>query len=382
VSKGRYSRGWELSKQSWNVIEADRTLLVLPLLSCLATLAVGAAIFGAGAYFASTRDSSLWFFVAGAAALYPLSFISTFFGVAFVFVARRRLVGEPASVREGLRAARHRLGVIAAWALLSTAVALVIQALERVKIGGLAVRIVEWLAGVAWALATFFVIPIVALEGVGPIEATRRSGRVIRERWGEGVVGSLVIGAIFSLLGIPVLIVGVIGFSAFSSSHVAGAVMLGVAVVLFVLVTSVQNAVTQLFRLELYEYATAGVGLGVFDEDELEEAFQARRRRLLSVPRPRAVPVSEETHRFLDERQLEDVRTQLVDELHRVGLVGPSGLLVRPTELAPDETGELAVVLRDDYGERWDGSASDALSRLRALPAHAGEDRFWLDFRS
>ncbi len=382
MGKGRYSRGWELSKQSWNVIEADKVLLVLPLLSCLATVAVAVPVFAAGAYFSSDLHSNLWFLVACAAAFYPLSFISTFFGVAFVSVARRRLVGEPASVRDGLRAARQRLGVIAAWALLSTAVALVIQALQHVRVGGLAARIAEWLAGAAWALATFFVIPIIALEGVGPIDATRRSGRIIRERWGEGVVGSLVIGAIFSLLGIPMLIVGVIGFSTFSSAHVAGGLILAVAVVLFVLVTSAQNAVTQLFRLELFEYATAGAGLGVFDEEELESAFQERRRRLLSVPKLPAVPLSDQAQAFLDEREVEDVRLQLVDDLRRVGLVGPSGLAVRPSEFHADEQGTLVVMLRDDYGERWDGPAAEALDRLRHLPAHAGEDRFWLTFRS
>ena len=39
--------------------------------------------------------------------------------------------------------------------------------------------------GVAWSVATYFVIPVIALEGLGPRDALRRSSALVREKWGE-----------------------------------------------------------------------------------------------------------------------------------------------------------------------------------------------------
>ena len=82
------------------------------------------------------------------------------------------------------------------------------------------------------------------------------------------------------------------------------------------------------------------------------------------------------------ENEVEQRRTEVVDELHRVGLVDRAGLRVRPVRMFLDEDGNVGVVLDNRYGERWSGLAVDALKRLRELPTGAGEDRFWLAFRS
>jgi len=49
-----------------------------------------------------------------------------------------------------------------------------------------------WLVDAAWALATFFVLPALAVEDAGAVAAARRSASVIRSRWGESVVGEFV----------------------------------------------------------------------------------------------------------------------------------------------------------------------------------------------
>src|SRR5262249_6361564 len=141
---GRISRGWHLSKLSWNVIQHDRTLLVLPVLQCLATLGATAALFVPAAYYGVADDSDIPFVVAAILWTYPMTFVSTFFGVAFMAVAKKKLSGEPATLRDGLAAARSRLRQIAAWALVATLVGAVIQGLERVRGGFIAVRIVGW----------------------------------------------------------------------------------------------------------------------------------------------------------------------------------------------------------------------------------------------
>jgi Family of unknown function (DUF6159) len=277
---GRIKRGWQMSAKSWNVVQGDWALLALPLLSMATTLVAAAIIFAPASYYAVHDHSRAPFILAVVIGAYPLTFISTFFNVAFVAVVRRKLNGEQTELRDGLACARSRLGAIAAWALLSTLVGLALRALERVRGGVIAERIAAVLLGAVWSLATLFVVPILAAEGVGPIKTLKRSAKLIHARWGEGITGSFVIGAAFSLLTIPVVIVGVIGWESFAASHAFGVIAIAIAAGLFLLVSAAQNAVTQVFHLALYDYAAGTpTATAVFSEDDLQSAMRPKKRR-------------------------------------------------------------------------------------------------------
>ena len=272
-------RGWELSGKSWNVIQGDRALLVLPLLSVLTTLIAAAIIFAPASYYAVHDHTRAPFVLAAVIGAYPFTFIATFFNVAFVAVVRRKFAGEPATLSDGLAVARSRLGAIAAWSLLSTLVGLALRALERVRGGAIAEWIAAMILGATWSLATMLVVPIITLDGVGPIKTLRRSGRLVRDKWGEGITGSVVIGAAFALLTIPVMIVGVIGWTSFAGSHAFGVIAIAIAVGLLLVVMAAQNAVTQVFHLALYDYATDGTAAaGIFTEADLQSAMRPRKR--------------------------------------------------------------------------------------------------------
>ena len=59
---------------------------------------------------------------------------------------------------------------------------------------GVAGEVIAGIAGVAWGLVTFLVVPVIALEGLGPWQALKRSGSLFRQRWGEQITGNLAIG--------------------------------------------------------------------------------------------------------------------------------------------------------------------------------------------
>ena len=42
---------------------------------------------------------------------------------------------------------------------------------------------------VAWAAITYFVVPVLVVDGVGPIEAIKRSSAILKRTWGEAVAG-------------------------------------------------------------------------------------------------------------------------------------------------------------------------------------------------
>ena len=112
------------------------------------------------------------------------TFIAVFFNVALAACAVRSLRGEDTTVGEGIPAALQRVGPILGWTLVAATVGLILRLVEeRVPLAG---RIAVWIAGAAWAVATFFVIPVLALEGGGPWRSLMRSVAVVKENAFDG----------------------------------------------------------------------------------------------------------------------------------------------------------------------------------------------------
>ncbi len=282
MTGGRISRGWALAKQSFRVLRDDRSLLLFPLISVPAAIAATAIVMGPGIalYAADKQEAILIAF--GVVALYVLTFVSLFFNVALAAAAKTGLAGGDSTVSEGLSAARERLGVIAAWALIQTIVGLIITAIQNA--GGadsIVGRVLGGLVSFAWGAATFFVIPIIALEGLGPKDAFKRSVSVLRERWGEGVVGTASASGVVMLIALlPIVGLGLAGYSLVNSGQdAAGGALLGVAGIVFVVAVLIGGTVNAIFRVALYQFATEGTAAGGFDQAQLQAAFAPKRKR-------------------------------------------------------------------------------------------------------
>src|SRR5262249_35476691 len=106
-------------------------------------------------------------------------FVIVFFNSALVACAIIRFKGGEPTVSDGLRAASNRLPQILAWALVSATVGIVLRTLESrsEKLGQIAAALV----GAAWSIATYFVVPVLVVERVGPVEAVQRSFAVLRK---------------------------------------------------------------------------------------------------------------------------------------------------------------------------------------------------------
>ena len=277
---GRISRGWTLTKVSWEVVKRRPALLVLPVMSLITTAVAGMILLGPWAFDVVDQHSKLRIFVAAAVCSYPFVLISTFFNVAFYAMANAAFDGREMGIGEALAVARKHLRSIAVWSLVSTLVGTALRALEQAPGGGaLALRIAEVLLSAAWALASYFVVPALAIEDLNVRDAMRRSISVIRERWGESVTGNFVIGVIMTLVLIPVVIVGAIGIAIAGSTPVLGYVIIALAVVVGGAVLLVQTAVAQVFRLAVFRFATTGEAAAPFTNEQLESAFRQRRNR-------------------------------------------------------------------------------------------------------
>jgi hypothetical protein len=268
-------RSFRLLGASWEVLRADRELLVLPVISFLFILVATAGVAGLawliGGDF-TERDrfpqglDYVWLFLF----YFVTYFIGILFNAAVVGAATIRLQGGDPTVRDGLRLAWSKKGKIAGWAAVSATVGLILRSLEE-RFGFLG-RIVIALVGAAWGAITFFVVPVLLYEPVGVFDGIKRSAGIFKQRWGETFVGAGAIGIAVFLLSLLVAAVAV-GLGA-----VWAVLGIAVGVLGLGLLIALGSAMSGIYNAALYRYAKTGEAPGSFSESDLQGAFRPKRR--------------------------------------------------------------------------------------------------------
>lgn len=283
---GKFARSWALMKASATVLRSDKSLLVFPLLSGLCTLLVAAsflvpvalmAIGGghAGQDFQERLSVGAYLLMFG---FYLVQyFVIIFFQTALTGVALMHLRGEPTSVGAGFALARARLPQILGYALIAATVGLLLRMVQERL--GLIGRFVVGLIGLAWTVATFLVVPVLASKDVGPIDAVRHSVELLKRSWGENLIGQGGIGVVFGLLMFMAVLLGALLVGgAFAMQSIVAVVVAAVVVVLgFILLGLIQSALQGIYAAALYRYAETGEASVGFDQVLLQQAFAPKK---------------------------------------------------------------------------------------------------------
>jgi Family of unknown function (DUF6159) len=127
-----------------------------------------------------------------------------------------------------------------------------------------------------WTVVTYFVLPVLIVEKVGPIRAVGRSAKILPETWGEALGGRIGIGWFllpFWLVGF-LLLIG--GFALLHSVMVLGIAMIAVAIAAMLLLGLVGSALETILLSGLYLYATQGEVPAEMNRKMLKRAFTAR----------------------------------------------------------------------------------------------------------
>ncbi|HAC10083.1 MAG TPA: hypothetical protein DCG14_10565 [Phycisphaerales bacterium] len=324
---GRIQRSSALFKASWSVLREDKTLLLFPILSSLASLVVIAS-FAIPVVTLLTTDETLrnevittmneasqsnqsdqadqspseaaaasteaggtgdavipegWE-IAGYVYLFAFyfvtSFVVIFFNAALIAAANERFQGRPTGVGAGISVALKRLPQILGWTLVATTVNLILRAIEERV--GLVGKIIVGLIGVGWAIAIYFAVPAVVLEGVGPIGAIKRSGQTIRKTWGESLmiaVGFGLAGIVITVFGIILLVGGGIAIAAAagggSAIGMTGGIVIATCGVLVLVGWAILSGTLRgITQTALFRFATDGTVVSGFEQHDLEVAFQ------------------------------------------------------------------------------------------------------------
>jgi ABC-type multidrug transport system fused ATPase/permease subunit len=274
-------RSYTIFRQSLGVLRQDKEILIFPLLSGLFTiiamvgLIFGGVVTGFFQRILQTGDRSLEANILGYAALFVWYFVSwfivLFFNVGVVACARIRLEGGDPTVADGFRAARENLKAIVIWALISATVGLILRMIaERSKLVG---ALIAKFLGAVWAVATYFVVPVMIFEKRGPRESMSTSTQLISRTWGESLVAAAGVGIIIMLLGIGGLAFPIIGFFINTTAALIG---LGVMVLYWIVLAIISSALTGIYRTGLYLYAKEGRLAPGFGEDLVQSAFAGK----------------------------------------------------------------------------------------------------------
>jgi hypothetical protein len=276
LEEGRIARSGRLIGIAWRVVRRDRAMLALAALAAVANIVGCLLIMRLAGWRPGDHADQGRLLLVAAISAYPLTFISVFLNVAVAAAASEALEGRRIGLLDALGIAAGRIGQIALWSALAAGVGVLLQELaSRLPAGG---RLASWLLGAAWSLVTLFAIPILALEGCGAVSCVKRSATLMRERWGEGLTGTVAVNAAFTIAGGAFgLLLGVGGAMTVHDPG-TGFALVAAGLVGLMLCATAANAVRQVFAVALYRYATTGEATGGFPKSDLQHPTRPKKR--------------------------------------------------------------------------------------------------------
>jgi hypothetical protein len=284
----KFSRSWSLTGQCFEVLKQDPGLLVFPLLSSIALLvllgsfavpvftlyhgAIGADVGDDGTTHTSRLLSYALTYV-----FYVISYtVMMFFNSALISVALRRLDGESAGVREGLAAAWGNFPAIVGYALIAATVGTILRAIEE-RVGFIG-RIVVAVIGAGWTLATAMTLPVLVEENLGPVEAISRSLDLLKDNWGENLIGNSGISLGMAVIAIPLIVIAVLVMAAAMSTGALGSIIAGATLfaITLMLIGLVSTTLHSIYTAALYRFATGSKENAGIDGDLLAGAYRSK----------------------------------------------------------------------------------------------------------
>jgi hypothetical protein len=275
---GKFSNSKNLAVASLGVLKEDKELAAIPLASAI-TCGLIAILVGGGAYF--TLDHVVdpapgqnefsptpltW--AVGIVGLFIIGLVGQFFAATLIAGANQRLEGGNPTIKSSISRASAHTGPILGWAAINSTVGVVLQAI-REKAGFLGDIIVGFI-GAAWNVVTWLVLPIIIVEGIGPIAAIKRSAVLLKSTWGENLIAQLGLG----LIGFVFMFPGVIVFGVVTA--IIPVVGIPLMILWIAVVGSIFSALGAIYRTALYRFAVGLPTGDVFSEAELTGAFKVK----------------------------------------------------------------------------------------------------------
>ncbi|RAH16356.1 MAG: hypothetical protein CMB56_001070 [Methanobacteriota archaeon] len=268
-------RGWKLSKLSFGVIKADPELLVYVLIMGIMSIVTLSAMnapfilqmewavtMGTDATTGEEIVSGLtsagmgWYF-----GFYMLlSIIVVFWNSAIIANSHMRLSGGDPTFVYGVKKAFSRIHVIVIWGMISGTVGLILKLIRNTNAREqknpafqIILTILTIIFEVAWWIMTFFMIPLIVIEGRSIRESMKEGKEMMHRTFGTNIASGLGIQVIGLFFGFLAVLLGI--FIGMSLGATIGIIVGGLGVALTIMWVTAAETVSV---SALYVFAKTG----------------------------------------------------------------------------------------------------------------------------
>jgi hypothetical protein len=205
-------------------------------------------------------------------------FVILFSNVAVAGAALTRLRGNDITLQKGLLIAARRLLPILGYALIASTVGLVIKWLSILldKRKGVVADAILNLFDFKWGIATFLVVPVLAFEPGGPLEAIDRSVAHLKQGYGEEIEVNLALTPLFTLIDLAVCALELIVLITLVAVRAPGASALAVLIVgalVLIFNNLICGTLNTLFVTAIYQFTVDGEFGFFFGKGWIKKAF-------------------------------------------------------------------------------------------------------------
>lgn len=278
----RLRAGWRLAKEVRQSVSKDKSMYIFPIASGL----LGVFIFLFTMFmvffgFSTTVSNSIdiTFILAFFIASIVVMFTTTYFLLAMLIAYRSFNSGSPISFRTALSKTWEYKKYALEWAIFYTIIVTIIRAIES-RIRGIAGMLIGVIGALTITIATFFAVPAILEEKVGPIKAIESSIHTIRRNFGMtfgGVAYVDLYTLIFILLGFFLIIGSIFIMGSLALPLVFILLILAVGIILIVFGLILKFTYMNVLKFILYDYFN-GKGLPQgFDETTINTAMKRKR---------------------------------------------------------------------------------------------------------
>ncbi|KAA1289553.1 MAG: hypothetical protein EGP09_06390 [SAR202 cluster bacterium] len=270
---GNISNTIHLMKSCVNVLKKDKELVFFPIMAAIFVIVLLGIIYSTGGITFSDNPEEQGSIIPLAILIFGANFIIVFFNSALISAALERLRGGDPNISSGLSHAFKHVHHIFLWSIIVTIMALIFAAIRsmgrnRGMMGQIMTELFASFLQAGWAMMTFFVVPIIVSENLGPISAIKRSSGLFKQTWGNQVAANFGFG-IFQILAL--LASGAIGWIFGLASPTFGMI---VGVLCASISVSIIYTLEGIYKAALYEFAMGEKPLE-FEQQDLRTAYRA-----------------------------------------------------------------------------------------------------------
>ena len=278
----RLRAGWRLAKEVRVSVSKDKSMYMFPIASGLLgvfififTLFMVFFAFSSSVYNSTDIIFILAFFVASILVM----FTTTYFLLAMLIAYRSFNSGNPISFKIALSKTWEYKKYALEWAIFYTIIVSIIRAIES-RIRGIAGMLIGIIGSLTITIATFFAVPAILEEKVGPIKAIESSIHTIRKNFGMtfgGVAYVDLYTLVFILLGFFLIMGSIFIMGSVALPFIFFLLIIALGAILVVFGLILKFTYMNVLKFILYDYFN-GKGLPEgFDETTINTAMKRKR---------------------------------------------------------------------------------------------------------